>query len=393
MASTYSTSLKLTLIGDGDQAGIWGQTTNTNLGTLLEQAITGVVSVNMADANYTLTSFNGVTDEARNAVIVVTGANNGIRNLIPPVLEKLYTISNQTTGGYAIRVIGASGTGVNIPNGVTALVYCNGTNFVSGLSGTSGNFTAAGNLVATANVTANNATITNTLSAANIAASNATFVGGTVNVPTVANSSNTTVAASTAFVKEAVTAATGTLGTMSSQNANAVTITGGTINGVTGTSSGLIVGSATNLLTGGTIASSVTATTQSTSDNSTKVATTAYVQNQITATTGPQVKAYISFSGGPVPEVRSFYNLSISYVSQGIYYFAFTNALANINYIVTGNGSINTDSNGATIMMLFTNQNSYPYFLAPTTSGFYCGWYFGTTFRDPIVGNLTVISA
>jgi hypothetical protein len=204
MASTYSTSLKLTLIGDGDQAGIWGQTTNTNLGSLIEQAITGVVSVNMADANYTLTSFNGVLDEARNAVIIATGTNNGIRDLIPPVVEKLYTISNQTTGGYSIRVIGASGTGVTIPNGVTALVYCNGTNFYSGLSGTTGDFTVNGtftatNLVATTNVTAtsyllgNNATITNNLGAANITAtslvattSNATtFNGTTANVATV----------------------------------------------------------------------------------------------------------------------------------------------------------------------------------------------------------------
>jgi hypothetical protein len=134
MASTYSTSLKLTLIGDGDQAGIWGQTTNTNLGTLLEQAITGVVSINMADANYTLTDFNGVSDEARNAVIIATGANNGVRDLIPPVVEKLYTIVNNTTGGYDIRVIGVSGTGVNVPNGFTALVYCNGTNFYQALS-------------------------------------------------------------------------------------------------------------------------------------------------------------------------------------------------------------------------------------------------------------------
>ena len=39
--STYSTSLKLTLIGDGEQTGTWGNTTNTNLGTLLEQAIVG----------------------------------------------------------------------------------------------------------------------------------------------------------------------------------------------------------------------------------------------------------------------------------------------------------------------------------------------------------------
>ena len=130
MATTYSTSLKLALIGDGDQSGIWGQTTNTNLGTLLEQAITGVQTITMSDANYTLTSFNGTTDEARNAVLVVTGTNNAVRDLIPPVVEKLYTIFNNTTGGYAIRVIGATGTGVNIPNGSTRTVYCNGTNFI-----------------------------------------------------------------------------------------------------------------------------------------------------------------------------------------------------------------------------------------------------------------------
>ncbi len=64
--TTYSTSLKLTLIGDGEQAGTWGQTTNTNLGTLLEQAITGVQSITMTDANYTLTNIDGASDEARN---------------------------------------------------------------------------------------------------------------------------------------------------------------------------------------------------------------------------------------------------------------------------------------------------------------------------------------
>jgi len=159
MASTYSPSLKLTLIGDGDQSGLWGQTTNTNLGTLLEQAITGVTSIVMSDANYTLTSFNGVSDEARNAVLVVTGTNNAVRDLIPPLVEKLYTVVNNTTGGYAIRVIGASGTGINIPNGATCLVYCDGTNFVNGLSGTAGNFSVNGTLTATtANATTFNGT-------------------------------------------------------------------------------------------------------------------------------------------------------------------------------------------------------------------------------------------
>jgi hypothetical protein len=240
MASTYSTSLKLTLIGDGDQSGIWGQTTNTNLGTLLEQAITGVQSITMTDANYTLTSFNGVTDEARNAVLVVTGTNNAVRDLIPPVVEKLYTVVNNTTGGYDIRVIGVSGTGVNIPNGATCLVYCNGTNFYSGLSGTSGNFTVNGNVLAVnvtgaTNVTAtsfllgNNATITNTLAAANITAtslfaatSNATtFNGTTANVTTV----------------NATTANVTTVNATNINTANAV-ITGGTINSLTVTSLG-----------------------------------------------------------------------------------------------------------------------------------------------------------
>ena len=130
MATTYSNSLKIALIGDGDQAGIWGQTTNTNLGTLIEEAITGVTSIVMSNANYTLTDFNGVSNEARNAVLVVTGANSAIRNVIPPVVKKLYTVVNNTSGGFAIRVIGAAGTGVLVANGTTQNVYCDGTNFV-----------------------------------------------------------------------------------------------------------------------------------------------------------------------------------------------------------------------------------------------------------------------
>jgi hypothetical protein len=48
MASTYST-LKIELIGTGEQQGTWGSTTNVNLGTALEEAIVG-----RATANFTL---------------------------------------------------------------------------------------------------------------------------------------------------------------------------------------------------------------------------------------------------------------------------------------------------------------------------------------------------
>jgi len=97
---------------------------------LVEQAITGITSIAMSNANYTLTDFNGTLNEARGAVLVVTGANSAIRNVIPPVVQKLYTVVNNTSGGFAIRVIGATGTGVLVANGTTQNVYCDGINFV-----------------------------------------------------------------------------------------------------------------------------------------------------------------------------------------------------------------------------------------------------------------------
>jgi hypothetical protein len=239
MASTYSPSLRLELIGDGDQSGIWGQTTNNNLGYLLEQSVAGVIAITMTDANYTLSNFNGVVDEARNQVLIVTGTNTAVRNLVAPLVEKTYVVQNNTTGGYAIQVIGSSGLGVTIPNGIAAYVYCDGTNFYNAISGSVGNYTVNGNLTVTGTTALTGAT---TITGA-LGGSTATFSGaissvsptftGTPTVTTAAPGTNTTQAASTAFVGAAITVATGSLGTMSTQNANNVNITGGSITGIT----------------------------------------------------------------------------------------------------------------------------------------------------------------
>lgn len=158
MASTYSPSLRLELIGDGDQSGIWGQTTNNNLGSLIEQAIAGVITITMADANYTLSNFNGVVDESRNQVLVLTGALTATRNLVAPLVEKTYLVKNSTTGSQSVQIIGSSGTGVTIPNGVTASVYCDGTNFYSAQVNTVGNQTVNGNLSVTGTASVTGAT-------------------------------------------------------------------------------------------------------------------------------------------------------------------------------------------------------------------------------------------
>lgn len=187
--ATYSPSLKITLLADGEQSGTWGQTQNNNLGTLLEQAITGVVSISMADANYTLSNLNGTSDEARNSVLVVSGTNNGVRDIIAPLANKLYTVYNLTTNGYAIRIRGSSGSAVTISNGVTALVYCDGINFYSGLSGVVGDFSVNGAIS-----TLGNATIGGNLSASG----NVTATGGMTATGNVTSNSN--VVAVTAFV-------------------------------------------------------------------------------------------------------------------------------------------------------------------------------------------------
>ena len=194
MASTYSPSLRIELIGDGDQSGIWGQTTNNNLGALIEQAISGVVTITMADANYTMSNFNGVVDEARNQVLVVTGALTATRNLVAPLVEKTYLVKNSTTGSQSIQIIGSSGLGVTIPNGITTYVYCDGINFYNALSGSVGNFTVNGNLSVTGNET-----ITGTLGVTGATSLSTGSISGIMTAPTAPVGTNTTQIATTAF--------------------------------------------------------------------------------------------------------------------------------------------------------------------------------------------------
>lgn len=166
MASTYSTSLRIELIGNGEQSGTWGTTTNTNLGSIIEQAITGVETITMADATYTLSNYNGAIDQARNAVLVLNGPVTTPQNLVAPAVEKVYLIKNQT--GSTITIKTSSGNGAALSNGTYAQVYCDGADFYNATpSGNSvtGNLAVSGSITAGANVTANGTITANTISA------------------------------------------------------------------------------------------------------------------------------------------------------------------------------------------------------------------------------------
>ena len=173
MSSTYSPNLQIELPGAGDQAGNWGSTTNTNLGTLLEQAIGGYTTQAMADADQTLTMTPGASATARNMFIECTGTLTAGRSLIvpgtsPSANKKLYYIYNNTSGGYSITVKVSGQTGVAVPAGYKMALVCNGTDIV----------TAENYLLSP-------------------------YLGGTPTAPTASAGTSTTQIATTAFVQQA----------------------------------------------------------------------------------------------------------------------------------------------------------------------------------------------
>ena len=144
MPSTYSPSLKLELIGNGEQAGVWGTTTNTNLGTLLEQAITGVLPITLT-GDVTLTDYNGLPDQARNAVLIFNGLLGAPCNVIAPSSQKVYIIRNRANATVTIKT--TSGNGISIANAASEVVFCDGTDFYSAtqFNYINGNLTVTGN--------------------------------------------------------------------------------------------------------------------------------------------------------------------------------------------------------------------------------------------------------
>jgi hypothetical protein len=213
MASTYS-PLKIELIGTGEQAGTWSVTTNTNLGTTIEQAITGSGNVTFAGSDVTLTLVNSnAAQTARNLRLVCVGSSAGPRQLIVPSIKKQYIVKNELADTVTIKNV--AGTGIAVPSGKTMVVFNDSVNVVDVTTHVT-SLTVAGNL-----------TVSGTLNAPSPA------LTGTPTAPTATPGTNTTQIATTAFVTNAVTTATGNLGTMSTQNANNVSITGGTITNIT----------------------------------------------------------------------------------------------------------------------------------------------------------------
>ena len=218
MASTFS-NLKLELMATGENSGTWGDITNTNLGTALEEAITGSVDVAFSSADVTLTLTNtNASQPARNLRLNLTGTSGGARNLIVPDINKLYIVNNGLADTVTIK--NATGTGVAVPSNKSMVVFNDGTNVVDVVTHLS-------------SLTTSTLTAATSVTTASLTATTASISGGTVN--------NTTIGGTTPAA-----------GTFSSLTATTASISGGTVNNTSIGATTPSTGAFTNFTASGT---------------------------------------------------------------------------------------------------------------------------------------------
>lgn len=257
MASTYS-ELKIELMADGEKTGQWGDITNVNLGTAIEEAITGSSNVEFSGANVTLTLVDSnASQTSRNLRLNLTGSTGAARDLIVPAIEKVYIVNNGCA--HTVTVKNSTGTGIAVPAGKTMYVYNDGTNVVDAIThltsltlGTPLPVASGGTGSSTASFSGANIT--------NLNASNVT-AGTLANARTTATSANTVNAivqrdASGNFSANIITASGENLTTLNASNISSGTLNNarlGTVpasNGGTGrtslTANNVLVGNGTS---------------------------------------------------------------------------------------------------------------------------------------------------
>jgi hypothetical protein len=129
MATSYTTLLGFALPVTGELSGTWGDTVNSSITQLEEDAIAGVATASVASANWTLsTTGSGASNEARKAILIPTGSPGVSRNIVAPSSSKAYIVVNQSNAAVVLK--GSATTGVTIATGTTALCAWNGSDFV-----------------------------------------------------------------------------------------------------------------------------------------------------------------------------------------------------------------------------------------------------------------------
>lgn len=131
MTTSYSTLLRLALQGTGDNPNTWGQVANQQVFELIETAISGYETINVSgSSDITLSVGNGVPDQARYAMLEMTGLPISNINLFVPTVTKSYIIRATFSGSNTVTVKTTSGSGVTFKPGDIKLVFCDGLDVI-----------------------------------------------------------------------------------------------------------------------------------------------------------------------------------------------------------------------------------------------------------------------
>jgi hypothetical protein len=134
MTVNYTTLLGLAQPVTGTEANTWGDVVNDEITALIEEAVAGGETIDVTGGNVTLTDTDGVANQARNAILLVTGTPGVSTNIVAPSKSKIYLVKNGSNAAVVLK--GSATTGVSIPTGVEAICFWNGSDFeIAGLIG------------------------------------------------------------------------------------------------------------------------------------------------------------------------------------------------------------------------------------------------------------------
>ena len=125
MTSTYTTNLGIQKPGTGDQSGQWGNTVNTN-SDILDAAVNGVVTLTLSGTSSTLTTTQGSLSNGQYHALYLSGSPSSTHTITldPNTAQKSYFVSNTTA--QSVVITQGSGGSVTIPAGATAILQSDG---------------------------------------------------------------------------------------------------------------------------------------------------------------------------------------------------------------------------------------------------------------------------
>ena len=154
--NTSDNNLRLILPTVATEDGTWGALLNTLISEF-ERSITAIHTQDFTASDVTLLADGTADEAARKAILVATGTLAGNVNFVVPNEPKIYIVVNNTTEDFTLGIKTSAGSALEIPQGETYLVWCNGSAVIATIN---------------ANITGTVAEATNALQLGSVVAAN-----------------------------------------------------------------------------------------------------------------------------------------------------------------------------------------------------------------------------